>query len=178
MHACGALEALDVWLPMPAAHTNCSMLTLHAPWSSPARHSCPALPPHSPTPPRLRPGTWGPEVEAEGGKIVITRKDGSQAVVGYSEEEDPTKVREGGAVEALAWRLTGPSACQADAGACLRGTTQKKRPRMRRSGRRLRAGFEVARLLPTSAPHSCCWLCSWTGRRWAWSWCSSAPASS
>ncbi|KAL4451734.1 hypothetical protein ABPG75_007396 [Micractinium tetrahymenae] len=37
-------------------------------------------------------GTWGPEVEAEGGKIVITRKDGSQAVVGYSEESDPAKL--------------------------------------------------------------------------------------
>lgn len=40
-------------------------------------------------------GTWGPEVEAEDGKIVITREDGSQAAIGYSEESDPAKARAG-----------------------------------------------------------------------------------
>lgn len=37
-------------------------------------------------------GTWGPEVEAEDGKIVITREDGSQALVTYTEESDPAKL--------------------------------------------------------------------------------------
>ncbi|KAL4421151.1 hypothetical protein ABPG77_000786 [Micractinium sp. CCAP 211/92] len=43
-------------------------------------------------------GTWGPEVEAEDGKIVITREDGSLAAIGYSEESDPAK---------LDWRALG-----------------------------------------------------------------------
>lgn len=38
-------------------------------------------------------GTWEHEVEAVDGKIVITRKDGSQAVLTYSEATSPADVR-------------------------------------------------------------------------------------
>lgn len=37
-------------------------------------------------------GTWQHEVEAVDGKIVITRKDGSQAVLTYSEATSPAEV--------------------------------------------------------------------------------------
>ena len=38
-------------------------------------------------------GTWQHEVEAVDGKIVITRKDGSKAVLTYSEATSPADVR-------------------------------------------------------------------------------------
>lgn len=38
-------------------------------------------------------GTWPHEVEAVDGRIVITRKDGSQAVLTYSEASCPADVR-------------------------------------------------------------------------------------
>lgn len=40
-------------------------------------------------------GTWGPEVEALGGRIVITRSDGTSHSITYSAEQDNAQVREG-----------------------------------------------------------------------------------
>lgn len=59
-------------------------------------------------------GTWDKEVEVEGGKIVITSKDGSRAVVTYSESKSPAEV--GSALRTRCMRMR---QCGCDWATCL-----------------------------------------------------------
>lgn len=74
MRCCG-LPLLHHVPPTQATGQRCRSATQHALLSSP-----------------VATGTWQHEVEAVDGKIVITRKDGSQAVLTYSEATSPAEV--------------------------------------------------------------------------------------